>query len=93
MALSIYRNGLRWRDATEEYGPHETLDNRWKRWIGRGVFAHMRAIRLRCTAREDRDDPSRDIVIALACRAKEPTYLKVHRTVSSFEGQKGTVEA
>jgi len=26
------RNGLRWRDAPKEYGPHKALYNRWKRW-------------------------------------------------------------
>ena len=28
----VNRNGLRWRDAPKEYGPHKTLYNRWKRW-------------------------------------------------------------
>ena len=28
----VNRNGLRWRDAPSEYGPHKTLYNRWKRW-------------------------------------------------------------
>lgn len=35
-------NGLRWRDAPREYGPHKTLYNRWKRWGEKGVF--LRAI-------------------------------------------------
>jgi transposase len=25
----VNRNGLRWRDAPKEYGPHKTLYNRW----------------------------------------------------------------
>ena len=29
--IFINRNGLRWRDAPAEYGPHKTLYNRWKR--------------------------------------------------------------
>ena len=27
--IFINRNGLRWRDAPAEYGPHKTLYNRW----------------------------------------------------------------
>ena len=30
--IFINRNGLRWRDAPREYGPHKTLYNRWGRW-------------------------------------------------------------
>ena len=37
----INRNELRWCDAPKEYGPHKTLNNRWK-WRGeRGVFLRM----------------------------------------------------
>ena len=31
----VIRNGLRWRDAPREYGPHKTIYNRWSRL---GVF-------------------------------------------------------
>ena len=32
--IFINRNGLRWRDATAEYGPPKTLYNRWVRcWL------------------------------------------------------------
>ena len=37
----VNRNGLRWRDALTDYGPHKTLYNRWKRWSERGVFLRM----------------------------------------------------
>ncbi len=37
----VNRNGLRWRDAPREYGPHKTLCNRWKRWGEMGVFTRM----------------------------------------------------
>ncbi|SEG21768.1 Putative transposase of IS4/5 family, partial [Jhaorihella thermophila] len=37
--IFINRNGLRWRDAPKEYGPHKTLYNRWKRWSDKGIFA------------------------------------------------------
>ena len=39
--IFINRNGLRWRDAPREYGPHKTLYNRWKRWSDKGIFAQM----------------------------------------------------
>ena len=29
--IFINRNGLRWRDAPLDYGPHKTLYNRWFR--------------------------------------------------------------
>ena len=31
--IFINRNGLRWRDAPKEYGPHKTLYSRWKRLL------------------------------------------------------------
>jgi len=39
--IFINCNGLRWRDAPKEYGPHKTLYNRWKRWSDKGIFAEM----------------------------------------------------
>ena len=39
--IFINRNGLRWRDAPKEYGPHKTLYNRLKRWSNKGIFAEM----------------------------------------------------
>ena len=41
--IFINRNGLRWRDAPNDYGPHKTLYNRWKRWSDKGIFAQMMA--------------------------------------------------
>jgi transposase len=34
----VIRNGLRWRDAPVEYGPHKTIYNRSIRWSRLGVF-------------------------------------------------------
>ncbi len=39
--IFLNRNGLRWRDAPKEYGPHKTLYNRWKRWSEKGIFTRM----------------------------------------------------
>ena len=36
--IFIIRNGLRWRDAPKEYGPHTTIYNRFIRWSRLGVF-------------------------------------------------------
>jgi Putative transposase of IS4/5 family (DUF4096) len=34
----VIRNGLRWRDAPIDYGPHKTIYNRFIRWSRLGVF-------------------------------------------------------
>jgi transposase len=39
--IFVNRNGLRWRDAPKEYGPHKAPYNRWKRWSDKGIFAQM----------------------------------------------------
>ena len=39
--ILVNRNGLRWRDAPKDYGPHKTLYNRWKRWSDKDIFIRM----------------------------------------------------
>jgi transposase len=39
--IHIRRNGLMWKDAPVEYGPHKTLYNRWVRCSRMGVFARI----------------------------------------------------
>ena len=91
--IFINRNGLRWRDAPREYGPHKTLYNRWIRWSRMGVFARI----MEGLATEQAD--YRTIMIplgdrsAITCRAADATYLKAHRTASSLRLQKGGVAA
>jgi len=41
--IFINRNGLRWRDAPMEYGPHKTLYNRWKRGSEKSIYARIMA--------------------------------------------------
>jgi transposase len=36
--IFVIRNGLRWRDAPKDYGPHKTIYNRFVRWSRLGVF-------------------------------------------------------
>jgi transposase len=72
----VNRNGLRWRDAPKDYGPHKTLYNRWKRWGERGVFTRMMEGLAAGNA-----EP-RTVMI-------DATYLKAHRTASSLRVKKG----
>ena len=41
--IFVIRNGLRWRDAPKEYGPHKTIYNRFIRWSRLGVFSRILA--------------------------------------------------
>ena len=73
--IFVNRNGLRWRDAPKDYGPHKTLYNRWKRWGAMGVFARMME---GLSAGAER----KTVMI-------DTTYLKAHRTASSLRLKKG----
>ncbi len=78
--IFIDRNGLRWCDASREYGPAKRLCNRWKRWGDNGVFARIpTGLAAEGTAHET-------IMI-------EATYLKAHRTASGLAVEKGGVPA
>ena len=74
--IFINRNGLRWRDAPSEYGPHKTLYNRWKRWSDKGIFARM-FIELAKPGEET------DTLMS------DATHLKAHRTAASLRLKKG----
>lgn len=69
--IFVIKNGLRWRDAPSEYGPHKTLYNRFKRWSEMGVFdkifSHLAA----------EDGPPETLMI-------DASHLKAHRTASSL---------
>jgi transposase len=68
----VIRNGLRWRDAPEVYGPHKTLYNRFARWSRMGVFA-------RIFSNLVADDEPPD------CLMIDSTHLKAHRTAASLQ--------
>ena len=72
----VNRNGLRWRDAPKDYGPHKTLYNRWKRRGEAGIFTRM----MEGLAATDAEPKT--VMI-------DATYLKVHRTASSLRVKKG----
>ena len=69
--IHVIRNGLRWRDAPEVYGPHKTLYNRFVRWSRKGVFD-----RIFSGLAGSGEEP--DIVMI------DATYLKAHRTACSL---------
>ncbi|MEM1363741.1 MAG: IS5 family transposase [Pseudomonadota bacterium] len=73
--IFINRNGLRWRDAPSEYGPHKTLYNRWKRWSDKSIFARM------FVELAKPGDETDTLMI-------DATHLKAHRTAASLS-QKG----
>jgi transposase len=67
----VIKNGLRWRDAPVEYGPHKTLYNRFIRWSRMGVFDKIFA-----NLAGQAGPPDRLIV--------DSTHLKAHRTAASL---------
>jgi transposase len=69
--IFVIRNGLRWRDAPADYGPHKTIYNRFIRWSRLGVFNRIFA---ELSAKGPR--PERLMIDA--------THLKAHRTAASL---------
>lgn len=69
--IFVIRNGLRWRDAPKEYGPHKTIYNRFIRWSRLGVFNRILA---ELSAKDG--EPGQMMIDA--------THLKAHRTAASL---------
>jgi putative transposase len=67
----VISNGLRWRDAPRDYGPHKTIYNRFVRWSRLGVFNKIFAELARKAGK-----PRRLMIDA--------THLKAHRTAASL---------
>ena len=67
----VIRNGLQWKDAPKEYGPHKTLYNRFIRWSRRGVFDRIFA-----ALASEGPKPKRIM--------SDATHLKAHRTAASL---------
>ena len=67
----VIRNGLQWKDAPREYGPHKTLYNRFVRWSRMGVFSRIFA-----ALAGEAGEPDRLII--------DSTHLKAHRTAASL---------
>ena len=69
--IFVIRNGLRWRDAPSEYGPHKTIYNRFIRWSRMGVFNRIFA-----GLAAEAGNPDQLMIDA--------THLKAHRTAASL---------
>src|SRR5246127_1858998 len=69
--IYVIRNGLQWKDAPKEYGPHKTLYNRFIRWSRMGVFDRIFAALASAGPKPER------IMI-------DATHLKAHRTAASL---------
>ena len=67
----VIKNGLRWRDAPREYGPHKTIYNRFIRWSRLGVFS-----KIFIALAHKGGKPERIMIDA--------THLKAHRTAASL---------
>jgi transposase len=69
--IFVIRNGLRWRDAPSDYGPHKTIYNRFVRWSRMGVFNRIFA-----ALAGEAGEPDMIMIDA--------THLKAHRTAASL---------
>lgn len=69
--IFVIRNGLRWRDAPADYGPHKTIYNRFTRWSRLDVFNRIFA---ELSAKGP--GPERLMIDA--------THLKAYRTAASL---------
>lgn len=69
--IFVIRNGLRWRDAPSNYGPHKTIYNRFLRWSRLGVFNKILAELAAMAGKPDQ------VMI-------DATHLKAHRTAASL---------
>ena len=69
--IFVIRNGLRWRDAPKDYGPHKTIYNRFIRCSRLGVFNKIFAA---LAAKGGSPD---QLMI-------DATHLKAHRTAASL---------
>ncbi|MDC7260140.1 transposase [Shinella sp. YE25] len=67
----VIRNGLQWKDAPKDYGPHKTLYNRFIRWSRLGAFD-----RIFEGLSGEGPKPERIMIDA--------THLKAHRTAASL---------
>lgn len=69
--IFVIKNGLRWRDAPKEYGPHKTIYNRFIRWSRLGVFN-------RIFSELAAEGGKPDLLMI------DATHLKAHRTAASL---------
>jgi putative transposase len=68
--IYVLRNGLRWKDAPQAYGPYKTLYNRFIRWSRLGAFNKI-------FEELAKGSTSERLMI-------DSTHLKAHRTAASL---------
>ncbi len=78
--IYVLKNGLQWKDAPCQYGPHKTLYNRFIRWSAMGVFDHI------FSALAKSGETGEALML-------DSTYLKAHRTASSLRKKGATTGA
>ena len=71
--IHVIRNGLRWRDAPPEYGPHKKLYNRFRRWSENGIFERIFV------------ELAKPGMKSGGVLMIDATHLKAHRTASSLK--------
>ena len=59
--IFLIKNGLRWRDAPNDYGPHKTIYNRFVRRSRLGVFNKILAELARKAGKPSRCDASKRV--------------------------------
>ena len=69
--IFVIRKGLRWRNATKDYGRHKTIYNRFLRWSWVGVFNRIFA------GLSAKGGKPNQLMI-------DATHLKAHRTAASL---------
>ena len=69
--IYVIKNGLQWKDAPREYGPHKTLYNRFIRWSRMGIFNKIFMELSR------KNESVEQLMI-------DATHLKAHRTAASL---------
>ena len=69
--MYVICNGLHWRKAPADYGPHKTLYKRFIRWSRLGVFKHIFP-----DLAGQAGEPDRLMIDAI--------HLKAHRTAASL---------
>lgn len=78
--IFVIRNGLRWRDAPSDYGPHKTIYNRFTRWSRLGVFNRILAELAGMAGTPDQVMiPSQRCVASLAGQRMQPTSKPIAR--------------
>ena len=89
--IFVIRNGLRWRDAPKDFGPHKTIYNRLIRWSGLGVFsrifAGLAAKGGKARPADDRRDASEGVPDGCQPLKKGPVPRRIGRTKGSLNSR------